>query len=405
MFTILLSLPTITHAQQRDLNNGTYQFQIHRPDGHNIVFNAIVKDSAEKKVMVLINGSNRLLADSILFRHDSVYIELPFFESGFVAKIKHNGDLEGDWVKRSADTERRMHFSAKYGEKTRFEVNTKPLYDISGRWQVAFGTGASVSNSVGEFTQNGTYLTGTFLTPYGDYRFLEGVVNGDRLYLSGFDGSYALLFTGHIKDNQTIVEGEWYSGMKVSESWKAEKNSKAALPDGYEMTKIIDETQKLRFTFPDLDENQVSMNDDRFKDKVVVVQIMGSWCPNCMDETQFLVDNYANYHAKGVEFLGMAFERTDNYEKSRTALAPFKKNFKPPYPILIPPVAVSDPLMTKKTFPQLDKIKAFPTTIFVGKDGLIKKVEGGFNGPATGVHYDAYKKEFAEVIQQLLNEE
>ena len=161
---------------------------------------------------------------------------------------------------------------------------------------------------------------------------------------------------------------------------------------------------KLDFRFPDLEGNMVSINDDRFKNKIVVIQIMGSWCPNCVDETKFIMDNYDYYTSKGVEFLGISYERTPNYTASVKALQPFQKRFKIPYPILIPPVAVSDSLRTEKTLPQIGKINAFPSTIFLDKHGNIKKIHTGFDGPATGVHYIKYKKEFEETINELLKD-
>ena len=393
---------TISYAQNNQLKSGNYQFRIHRTDGHDIVFNTIVKDSLGKKIMYIKNGSNRLFVDSIIAKQDSVFIELPYFESGFAAKINTNGNLDGDWIKKSGDKVRRVPFSAIFGEKKRFPVSRKATQNVTGRWDVTFRQDTVESKSVGQFVQTGSSITGTFLTPYGDYRFLEGVVSGDSIYLSGFDGSYALSFTATIQSNRKIKNGKFYSGIQKPQTWIGIKNPKAALTEGFTMTTIKEGASKVNFTYPDTEGKQVSINKPPFKGKVVVIQIMGSWCPNCLDETKFMSDVYPRYNKMGVEFVGLSYERTEDFQRSAKALQPFIKNFKPPYPILIPPVAVSDPLMTEKTFPQLDKIKAFPTTIFIGKDGYIAKVHAGFDGPATGEQYEIYKKEFDEIIKKLL---
>lgn len=407
LLTFFLSF-TAHFAQASDsiynFKNGDYHFAIHREDGQDIVFTTSVKDSLGKKIMFVINGNNRLFVDSIAFYDDSLRIELPFYESGFVAKISSNGNLIGQWIKRAAHIERRMPFTAIYGLKKRFPTTSSPKNYISGRWEVAFIEDGKTSPSVGEFIQKGNKLTGTFLTPYGDYRFLEGVVSGDSLYLSGFDGSYALLFKAKISNKNTITNGLLFSGKSAPQEWSAIRNSKAQLPDGYSMSHVKPNSGKMNFSFPDLDGNIVSNTDERFKNKVVVIQILGSWCPNCVDETKFITDNFKFYKDMGVEFIGLAYERTADYETSKKALESFRKRFNPQYPILIAPVALSDPLRTEKTLPQIDKISAFPSTIFLDKKGDIRKIHAGFDGPATGIHYIKFKEEFDAILKELTSE-
>jgi hypothetical protein len=123
-----------------------------------------------------------------------------------------------------------------------------------------------------------------------------------------------------------------------------------------------------------------------------------------MDETKFLSDYYDENHQRGVEIIGLSYERTTDFIESQKALQPFKKRFNVKYPILITGVTVSDSLRAEKTLPQLESINAFPTTIFVDKKGNISKIESGFNGPATGEHYTEFKKEFNKIIDELLAE-
>lgn len=401
---VLLTSKLQAQTPETSVKNGFYLFQIHRNDGKTINFNAEITNQKKNKQIHIINGNNRLSTDSIWFQNDSLRIELPYFESGIVVAILPNGNLSGQWVKHAADKERRLPITATFGEKRRFLQSKKAGYNIGGRWQVDFLEENKTSPAVGEFQQKGNYLTGTFLTPYGDYRYLSGIVSGDSLFLSGFDGSYALYFTGKIHDQGKQISGILFSGAAAPQEWKAIKNKNASLPDSYSMTKIRPDAGKLNFTFPDINGKPVSINDEQFKNKVIVIQILGSWCPNCIDETKFITENYDYYKSLGVEFIGLAYERTDDFEKSRKALLPFIQRVKPTYPILIPPVAVSDTLRTEKTLPQLDKISAFPSTIFVDKKGMIRKVYAGFDGPATGEHYIKYKKEFEDLLKELANE-
>lgn len=388
------------------LKSGNWRAIIERTDGQQIVFNFQAKDSAGKKIIYVINGSERLLVDSIQLRQDSVFIQMPFFESGFKAKIVSNGNLQGVWIKKSGNNVQSLPFKAEYNIKKRFEITAPAGANISGRWAANFvGKNNKVSALVGEFKQTGSYLTGTFLDPTGDYRFLEGVVTGDSLKLSAFDGGHAFLFTAKVDNENKISGGKFYSGATGLESWSAERNAKAALPDGLSETKIKPGSGKLNFSFPAAEDGRkVSINDKTFENKVVVIQIMGSWCPNCMDETKFLSEYYNKNHQRGVEIIGIAYERTPDFERSQKALQSFSKRFNIRYPVLISGVAVSDPLRAEKTLPQLEKIDAFPTTIFVDKKGNIRKIDSGFNGPATGEHYTQFKKEFNQIIESLLAE-
>jgi len=158
---------------------------------------------------------------------------------------------------------------------------------------------------------------------------------------------------------------------------------------------------RLDFRFPDLDGKLVGINDARFKNKVVVIQIMGSWCPNCMDETQFLSNYYKTNKNRGVEMIGLAYEYSTDNARSVKTLRKFKDRFAVDYPILITGVTASDSLRTEKTLPQLTSIKSFPSTIFIGRDGRVKKVHGGFFGPATD-QYKEYVQAFEETMNSLL---
>ena len=122
------------------------------------------------------------------------------------------------------------------------------------------------------------------------------------------------------------------------------------------------------FVFSDIDGNKVSINDVRFRNKVVIIQIMGSWCPNCLDETKFLSDYYDKNGSRGVEIVSLAYEYSTDFQRSQKSVRKFQQLFNVKYPMLITGVAVGDSLRTEKTLPQLTPIKAFPTTIFLGKD-------------------------------------
>lgn len=396
-FTAVLNV----HAQQP---NGTWwRAVLHREDGHNIVFNFEWTIEKGKPVWFIRNASERIRVADILVKGDSMNVQMPLFESQF--RIKKTGDvLTGSWIKGGAVKTQVMPFTAAKGGQ-RFETGADAFYDIHGRWSAKFIDGdTSYSPAIGEFTQHINYVTGTFLNPTGDFRYLEGRVTGDSLFLSCFDGVHAFFFAAKIDNKTSISKGWFYSGATFRQPWRAVKNDTATLQEDDVAMYLRPGEEKLNFTFKDLDGKPVSINDDRFKNKVVVVQLMGSWCPNCMDETAFLSDYYNRNRERGFEVVSLAYEYSTDRVRSVKTLKKFQQRFNVQYPMLITGVTVNDSLRTQKTLPQLTPIKFFPSSAILDKKGKVRKLDTGFNGPGTGEHYLEYKKDFEATINKLLQE-
>src|SRR5579863_895591 len=394
-------------SERREFRDGQWRAYLERKDGNNVVFNFDVKDSAGRKILYMRNAGERLVVDSIVMSGDSVFIRMPFFESQLRGALTADGNMEGVWIIHLADSFRAMPFKAFYGEGYRFmgHHSAELSADVDGRWAAIFRSshGKDTVYRVGEFRQKGTDVTGTFLDAGGDLRYLEGIMDGDTLKLSTWDGStHAYYFTA-LRRGDSLVDGKYYAGPVNYSTWTAMKDSAAHLEDGYAITKWKKDVP-FGFNFKDLDGHPVSFSDDRFKGKVVLVQIMGSWCPNCLDETRFLSKFYDEYHDKGVEIVSLAYERSTDFDRSAKAVRLFQQGFNVNYPMLITGVTVSDPQKAAKTLPQLDDIVNFPTTIFVNKKGQIEKIHTGFSGPGTGEHYDEQKKEFYDEVNDLLGE-
>ena len=394
-------------AGRREFRDGQWRAYLERKDGNNVVFNFDVADSAGSKVLYLRNAGERVRVDSVSMEGDSVFIRFPFFESQLRGALTAEGNLEGVWIIHLADSFRAMPFKAFYGQDYRFRGNApaKDQAAVTGRWASVFrsSNGKDTVFRIGEFQQTDTGVTGTFLDAGGDLRYLQGVMDGDTLRLSTFDGStHAYYFTAVIKGD-SLINGMYYAGPVNYSTWTAVKDSAAHLEDEYAITKWKKDVP-FGFSFKDLDGKTVSFNDDRFKGKVVLVQIMGSWCPNCLDETRFLSKFYDENRTRGVEIVSLAYERSTDFERSAKAVRLFQKGFDVKYPMLITGATVSDPQKAAKTLPQLDDIANFPTTIFVNKKGQIEKVHTGFSGPGTGEHYEEQKKEIADEVNRLLAE-
>jgi len=394
-----------TAAPKPVLKQGVWKAVLQRTDGQQIIFNFEVKTVNGKPALYVLNATERLLVDDIKQAGDSLWITMPFFDASFAAVIKNDGNLAGTFIKGRGERRQEIPFLAEYGKKDRYPITTNTKHKVGGRWAVTFGEGKDATVAVGEFKQlPGGKVTGTFLTPTGDYRFLEGGIHQDTLRLSAFDGSHVYLFAAKLDNDSTITNAIFYAGAAGKEAWVAQKDPHAQLPDGFTAVKLRPGESKLDFRFPATTGEQVAITDPKFKNKVVIVQILGSWCPNCMDETAFLSEYYKKNKQRGIEVVGLAYERSTDFELAKKGLSTFQKRFDVKYPFLVTGVTVSDPKRTEKTLPQIEPIQGFPTTIFIDKKGNVRKIHTGYDGPATGEHYEAFKKEFNELVDELVKE-
>jgi peroxiredoxin len=381
---------------------GWWKAELQRADGKKIVFNFEWKENNGKPAWYIRNAAERIAVTNITRTGDSLVVQMPVFESQFRLKYK-KGLLQGVWIKAGSAKWQVMNFTARPGSD-RFAAVGGPGNNITGRWAASFAAAHKPEQAVAEFVQKGTLITGTFLTPTGDYRYLEGVVTGDSVQLSCFDGGHAFLFTARVDTKTRLSRGVFYSGAAFKQEWTAVRDDKAAVQTDAAAMYLKKGEDRLNFTFTDLDGKKVSINDSRFKNKVVVVQLMGSWCPNCMDETAFLSDYYSKNRQRGVEIVALAYEYTTDRARSVKSLQKFRDRYKVEYPMLITGVTVGDSLRTEKTLPQVTPILSFPSSIIIDKKGKVRSFDTGFNGPATGIHYTEYKKEFEATIDALLKE-
>ncbi|MEK6781344.1 MAG: TlpA disulfide reductase family protein [Bacteroidota bacterium] len=369
--------------------------------GQQLPFNfEVLKDASGYKVN-LINASEKILLDEINVVGDSIDIVLHIFDADLRARINENS-LEGSFYKNH-DKTYKLPFHATFGEDYTFEkVNDHAASDFSGKYAVQFITDKKDTIvSVGIFTQKGNYAEGTFLTPMGDYRYLEGNVVNNKLHLSTFDGNHAFLFIAEKKNDGTLV-GDYWSGKSSHETWTAIENENAVMPNAESLTFLKEGFDKIDFSFPDVNKNLISPSDEKFRNKVLILQIFGTWCPNCMDETKFLAQWYKDNKDRGVEILGLAYERKADFEYASSRVKKMKDRLDVEYDFVI--AGTDDKKKASETLPMLNEVLAFPTTIFIGKDGKVKHIRTGFEGPGTGIYYEQFKERFNQVVSELLAE-
>ncbi len=398
---VLLFITLLASCQKtsKTLDNGFYRVALEVQDQQELPF---VINVTSPTTLEIYNAEEVIQVDEIRYSKDSVYIQTPVFEGYIAAKITNKG-FEGSFIKESLD--RVVPIKAEKNNEVRFDVEneTKPV-DMSGIWETVFSPDGGEDRYIakGIFEQTGNQLTGTFRTTTGDYRYLEGVVDGDTFKLSTFDGAHAFLFTGKVTDS-TLV-GNFYSGDHWKEPFVAKKNNTYELPHEDDLTFIKEGYEKLAFNFPDDKGNQVSLDDDRFKGKVVIVQIMGTWCPNCLDESKYYSQFYQNHRDEGIEFVALAFEVAKTQEAAFHRIKRLQDRIGIEYPILLAQYGTSDKKKAQEKLPMLNHVLSYPTSIFIDKKGEVRKIHTGFNGPATGQKYLDFKNEFEAFVDMLLKE-
>jgi thiol-disulfide isomerase/thioredoxin len=399
-FAILLMVFGCSPKKQ-ELQTGVWRGEI-TMQGKKLPFNfRIEKDSAGGYDVFLKNASEELLLDEVNFANDSIDFVLHVFDAQLRVAVK--GDSLSGFFILNYRNDYKLPFKAAFGQEFRFITpeNAISKKDFTGKYRVVFTNEKDTTLGVGLITQKGTYAEGTFLTPLGDYRFLEGNVIDDTLHLSAFDGNHAFLFRSYFINDSSLV-GDYWSGKTYHQNWVATKTESASLPHPESLTYLKEGYSTIEFSFPDLNGNKVSLSDERFKNKVVILQLFGTWCPNCMDETKFLNTWYAENKNRGVEILGLAYERKPEFDYASDRVKKMKAKWNVQYDFVI--AGVNDKVKAAETLPALNKVVAFPTTIFIGKDGKVKHIHTGFEGPGTGIYHEQFKQRFNEIVNACLAE-
>jgi thiol-disulfide isomerase/thioredoxin len=327
---------------------------------------------------------------------DSLVLELADYAATITARL--SGDsLTGVYRNVGNRGPRTIPFRASRG---RWPVTKAPAAMV-GRWDATFFSDFGSSPRVFELRNGPAGLEGTMISNTGDYGHFAGSVRGDSFALAHFDGSFVYLITGALRGD--TLRGVFHAGLRTQTPWMAVRSTGASpLKAPTEITSA-DTTAPFRFAFPDLDGRIVSERDPRFRGKVVVVDVFGTWCPTCHDSAPELVRLYRKYHGRGLEIVGLAYEVTGDSAVDARQVRRYRDKFGIPFPLLL--AGVNDTEAAAATLPQLRGFTSFPTTIFLGRDGRVRRVHAGFYGPATGLQHERLIREFGREIERLLGDE
>ena len=343
------------------------------------------------------NGDEKIPLDLNTLTNDTIQLSFKEMSSQLNIIYTDSNHFLGYWTNERKGL--RHPISGSKGKYKRFESATDtPPEEILKSYEVTFGSTKNNWPAVGLFNQIGDEVTGTFLTETGDYRYLEGNVFGDQLYLSCFDGAHAFVFTAKISGDSLF--GKFYSGASYQTNWVGVSNEEASIGDPNKLTYLTDKSydlSEIKFKALFLGNKKIKFN----KKPLTVIQIMGSWCPNCLDETNYFKVLHQKYEDKGLQIIALGFESQKTTRKRKKHLKRFKKKAAIPYSIYI--AGSASKKEASRIFSMLNNVSSFPTTLFVNQKGDIIHIHTGFYGPGTGVYYERYKKETEALIEKSLS--
>lgn len=406
LFLLVAAFSWLTGCQpfSKELKPGPWLGTIVFDSADQVPFNFDVTfDSTGSPVLTVRNADERIAVNEVRFDGDTLEWRMPVFQSVFRAGFRSKG-LMGWYHPKGIGQGPAYRFSAVSDQTLRFpHLTAKAEVDFGGRWQITENGGQpDALTLIGEFVQEGNRLTGTVLSPFGDYRYLEGVVSGRNVAFSGFDGSHAVVFQARVADDGSITEGRFAGSAQWKSRWTAVRNDSARLPEQSTLVRIKPGATLPDFVLSDLEGNSVSLADERFSGKVVVVQASGTWCPNCMDEARLFGELYKEYGPRGLEVVSLFFE-SDNFQESAERIHRFASHTDAGFTLLWAGKRGSQ--RRDSIFHMVEGRMAFPTTLYIDRKGTPRFVETGFSGPGTGSHYQKTVEDTRHKLEWLLSGE
>ncbi len=382
---------------------GTWRGFIKNPSGEEVAFTLEVKREGGQIVGSLVNGDERTTSTNGSFDGNTLKLRYDYYDGELTATVDDDqlrGTFDRQWRKQTLKRELRAERGEKSGGSASAGAN------ISGEWVLRVGEAPKQSLWRAAFKQEGSDLRGTIIPVSGDWGEITGTIENGRLTINRFDGINSRVIKAELKPDGTL-EGVVDLGLfdpkrkVIAERLDPEnEESIAGLPDPENYTRMSNQGEPLRFSFPDLEGRIVSSTDERFKNKLVIVSITGSWCPNCHEESPLLQEFYDRYHGQGLEVVALAFEYTGDPQRDLEQVKIFARRHNISYPMLLAGSTEEGEIGRK--LPQLVNFGAYPTTIFIGRDGLVKRIHTGFEGKATGERFTKLKAEYEELIKELL---
>jgi thiol-disulfide isomerase/thioredoxin len=346
------------------------------------------------------NGGDRVNpSNSGTFQNGSLVLNFDSYATRLEASLK-DGALIGTY---GGDPRSAYPFQATRHDSSLVAIPDPHAPDISGLWEI------QVKSPKGEaawhfvVNQAGAKIDAAILRVDGDTGVLSGSYKDGMFLLSHFTGErpFYVELTPQSDGSLRLQIASFHDTQNLIALRPAEARSRNLPPpdDPTQHTKVKDSSQPLRFRFPDVNGRMVSSTDEQLQGKVVLVNITGSWCPNCHDEAPFLEELYRKYHGLGLEIVALDFEPAEQL-KSLSRVRAFITRYGIEYTYLI----AGEPSQLNEKIPQAENLNAWPTTFFIGRNGLVRSIHTGFTSRASGELDSRLKDDVRSEVGQLLSE-
>lgn len=350
----------------------------------------------KKYSMTIVNGEEKINL-SCTQKKDSITALFPGIDAFLKFRIEGN-EIRGYWLNLNKKKLQKIPLHASNQQKLRFEWSAKEIpSDVTTKYRVVFDDDSEKKTCVGIFKSEKGFIQGTIMTETGDYRFLDGNINGNSFKMSTFNGTWAMLVEGKIIGDSVV--GNFYSGSSYRTGWRGKADDNAMLRKASSLTYVVNDQT---FNFSSIK----MLNGKSYRpiqnSTLKLYQVMGSWCPNCLDEMVFFKELHESFSKDGLDIIAFAYENQQDISSALSNLKKFAKRMKIPYTVCYAGNASKE--VASATFPMLNQIMSFPTSILVDRNGKIRHIHTGFSGPATGKVYDEYKEEMRGIIKTLLAE-
>lgn len=347
----------------------------------------------------VLNGPETVPTFLLQEAGDSSLLRISAYPSYLRFRVNDANAITGRWID-SSRTDYSVPFTAQYQGLGHTHYPT--LNENPDQYKVTFEPGTPDAYlAQGLFTPENGPCTGTFLTETGDYRYLQGSRTDQHLVLSCFDGAHLFFFEADV-EGDSLANGVFLSGNHYQSTWEGVRNPSFALTDPDSLTYLTGTEASFAFQALDASGDITAFGADHFAGKLTIVQIFGSWCPNCLDESTYYKDVYDRYHSRGLDILPVAFERGNDFQKNVEQLQRQFDQLGITYPFYIGGTASKSE--ASRVFSQLNQVISFPTSVFVGPDGRVLKIHTGFYGPGTGNAYTQYVQNTEAFIEAQLNQ-
>jgi len=349
------------------------------------------------------NGLESIPMRFLTEKKDTLYFEFPEIAGQI---IFHKNQQQGYWLNLNKTLPLKIPFQFYAVENDQHDVRLdaildSPFQNYSGTYDVVFTDAEGSSQAVGIFQQTHQTVRGTFRTTTGDYRYLSGGIVNGQLQLSCFDGVHAFLFEARKGKSDSLL-GNFYSGPNYRATWCGVLNPQATLPSPYSISYPLTTNALLSISVKNLNGKHRTLTETYFRGTPVVVQIMGTWCPNCLDETRYFMGLNKKEAFKKVRFVMVGFENGANDSDRLKRLKKYVRKIGLNYAVFLGGKASTQ--QAGLIFHALNGVFSFPTTLFLNRKGEIVKVHSGFDGPGTGEYFAQLQQETEELLYKLLQE-